>query len=104
MTNYRGMLVGQEENDTVVRVLLVDTGRVVQVPWWNVGPLPDELAKTKALCFAVQLEGIVPAGSSQTEWSITAREQIKGILKEYKKDLFISSSAVSTVFLHDKNI
>ena len=63
--NFRGVLLDGCDKDLAC-VRGVDDGRVFSVTWDKVAPMPDQLAKWRAFCFAVELEGILPAGGNDT--------------------------------------
>ena len=63
--NFRGILLDDDEGpEGKARVMRIDEGDYVNVPWKHVAPLPDDLAKWQAFCMAVYLDGILPAGGT----------------------------------------
>ena len=68
--NFRGVLLDKEsddneDDDRLARVMRIDEGDYVTVPWGQVAPLPDSVAKWRGFCQAVYLEGVLPAGGKQ---------------------------------------
>ena len=78
---YRGQVLSVNAEKKRLTVRLVDFGKVVQVYFKDVKPLPYKLKKIRPLCFCVSMADVVPTGTSdKSKWSLKAIEYCQDVI------------------------
>ena len=101
---YRGQVLSVNAEKKRLTVRLVDFGKVVQVYFKDVKPLPYKLKKIRPLCFCVSMADVVPTGTSdKSKWSLKAIEYCQDVIPRLE-NLMIQPKVLKFFFLSNRNV